>query len=95
VAVVRLNIARGPDIHDPEAFDDELDGILRNFSRLPRVEAGLSKRADRERRRLYFYSRSAISRSAAHRANEGFTCVTVGTSNTRTGQPSFYREHFL
>ena len=33
-------------------------------------QAGESKRADRRRRRLYFYSRSAISRSAAHLETE-------------------------
>ena len=44
-------------------------------------QAGESKRADRKRRRLYFYSRSAISRSAAHLRNGGDTSVTVVTSN--------------
>ena len=33
---------------------------------IPRGKAGESNRADRRRRRLYFYSRSAISRPAAH-----------------------------
>ena len=52
-----------------------------------RGKAGESKRTDRRRRRLYFYSRSAISRSAAHLETEETplslcVCVcTVVTSN--------------
>jgi hypothetical protein len=45
------------------------DGIPRTCSRL-RGKVGESKRADRRRRLLYFYSRSAISRSAAHLETE-------------------------
>jgi hypothetical protein len=44
-------------------------GDTRTCSRL-RGKAGESKRADRRRRRQYFDSRSAISRSAAHLETE-------------------------
>jgi hypothetical protein len=50
-------------------------------------QAGESKRADRKRRRLYFYTRSAISRSAAHRETAEtpllLWCVLMVTSNFR------------
>jgi hypothetical protein len=45
------------------------DGIPRTCSRL-RGKAGESKRADRRRRRLCFYSSSTISRSVAHLETE-------------------------
>jgi hypothetical protein len=47
----------------------QYDGIPRTCSRL-RGKAGETKRADRRRRLLYFYSSSAISRSAAHLETE-------------------------
>jgi hypothetical protein len=45
--------------------------------------AARDEKGDRERRRLYLYSRSAISRSAAHDKREGDTSVTVVTSNNK------------
>jgi hypothetical protein len=52
------------------------------------------EKGDRERRRQYLYSRSAISRSAAHDKREGDTSVTVVTSkNIILLHPPFLTPH--